>query len=570
MNQARKRLLAVARGEKPADLLLAGGSVLDVFTGETFRGDVAIAEGRIASVGPAMEAGTMVDVSGLTLIPGLIDAHVHVESSLLSPLEYARAVVPRGTTAIVCDPHEIANVAGLDGVRWFLEASEGLPLTVLVNAPSCVPASHLATAGASLGPRELLELARHPRVLGLAEVMNVPGAVLGDETVHAKIEAFAGRPVDGHAPGVGGPWLQAYVASGIQTDHECTTAAEAREKLRAGLAVLLRQGTAARNLLDLLDAVTPRTLSRCALCTDDRHPQDLVTEGHLDHLIRLASGAGLDSADAVRMASLSPATIYGLEADRGAIAPGRVADIVACADLRRFEAVAVWSSGRLVAENGEHRGMWPEPTAPPPPGAVRIDAASVDLAVRGPDAPVRLIETVPGQIVTRAGTAHLPYRNGEVLPDPDAGIAKLAVLERHLGTGNTGLGFVRGLGLRRGAIAGTVAHDHHNLVAAGMDDASLRTAVEVLVDSGGGLVATLGDRVLAQIQLPIAGLMSPAPITEVVRGVESLAAAAFELGCPDDPFMTLSFLALEVIPELRLTDLGLVDVRRFELVALFA
>jgi len=569
MDDGARRLLAVARGDAPADLLLAGGTVVDVFTGELRRADVAVSGGRIAAVGPVRESLETVDVSGRFLLPGLIDAHVHLESSLVTPLELARAVVPRGTTAVVCDPHEIANVAGIDGVRWILDASEGLPLAVLANAPSCVPASHLATSGASLDAADLTELGRHPRVLGLAEVMNVPGAVLGDEGVWSKIEAFRGRPVDGHAPGVRGGWLQAYAAAGIGTDHECVAADEAREKLRLGIAVLLREGTAARNLEDLLPVVDAATIDRCALCTDDRHPHDLIHQGHVDHLVRTAIASGLAPVDAIRLATRSPAEIFGLR-DRGALAPGRVADVVVCADLDRPAAAAVFAGGRLVARDGEPAGDWPSSVPAPRLGAMRVDPDALDLAIRGPDGPVRVIQATPGQLLTGCRPQRMPWRDGRLLPDPDARIAQLVVVERHRGTGNLGLGFVHGLDLARGALAGTVAHDHHNLVAAGMDETSLRTAIRAVATAGGGLAAADGERVLSLLPLPIGGLMTDRPLAEVCAGLDRLLEAARDLGIRlEDPFMLLGFLALEVIPELKLTDLGLVDVPRFELVDLW-
>ncbi|MCG6963981.1 MAG: adenine deaminase [Acidobacteria bacterium] len=570
MDESVRRLLAVARGDEPADLLLAGGTLVDVLSGELRRADVAVVGDRIAAVGPAREARETVDAGGRFLMPGLIDAHVHLESSLVTPLEFARAVVPRGTTTVICDPHEIANVAGMDGVRWILDASEDLPLTVLVNAPSCVPASHLAGSGAALDAAELTELGRHPRVLGLAEVMNVPGAVLGDETLWAKIDAFRGRPLDGHAPGVSGGWLQAYAAAGILTDHECTSVDEAREKLRLGINILLREGTAARNLLDLLPILSLRTIDRCALCTDDRHPQDLVVRGHIDHLVRLAVGAGLEPLDAVRLATRSPAGIYGLP-DRGAIAPGRVADLVVCDDLRELRPAAVYARGRLAARAGEPAGAWPEAAESPRLGALTVNTDRLDLEIRGPDRPVRVIDATPGQLVTACAARQMPWRDGLLVPDPEARVAKLAVIERHRGSGNIGLGFVRGLDLSRGAIGGTVAHDHHNLVVAGMDDESMATVVRALAAAGGGLAAAVGTRVLALLPLPVGGLMTDRPLAEVCQELGHLFAAARELGSSlEDPFMLLSFLALEVIPELKLTDRGLVDVTRFEIVPLYA
>jgi adenine deaminase len=566
----RDRVLAVARGDEPADLVVTGGRVVDVFTGEVIRADVAVVDGVIASVGPTRDAAGVVDLTGKLLVPGLMDAHVHLESSMVTPFEYARAVVPRGTTAVVADPHEVANVAGLAGVEWMLAASEGIPLTVLIMAPSCVPATHLATAGAELAAADLATLAQHPRVIGLAEVMNVPGVVLGDEAVHAKIDTFAHRPIDGHGPGLAGDWLQAYVAAGVGTDHETLDPSDAREKLRLGMRVWLRQGTGARNLVDLLPVVTPMTSRRCGFCTDDRHPHDLLDEGHVDHLIRLAIANGLDAVTAIQMATLNIAEAYGLD-DRGAIAPGRRADLVVCSKLENLQAERVYVAGREVARDGRPTGSWLEPEADAtavarPPV---VDLGSLDLTVPDPGSAVRVIGLVPGQIVTEERHRKLPVRGGEIVADPDRGIVKLAVIERHRGTGNIGLGFVEGLGAPDGAVACTVAHDHHNLIVAGTDDVPIRIAVEEVVRIGGGAVVTRGSEVTARLALPIGGLLSDRSLDEVRARLDVLNAAAADIGVDHpDPFMILSFVALEVIPSLKLTDLGLVDVDRFELVPL--
>jgi len=565
-----ERLLAVARGDAAADLLLAGGRVVDVFTGSVVETDVAVVDGLIASVGPRRDAAETVDLAGRYLLPGLIDAHVHLESSMVTPYEFAQAVVPRGTTAVVTDPHEVANVAGLAGVQWLLGASEGLPLAVLIMAPSCVPATHLATAGAELDVDDLEALSRHPRVVGLAEVMNVPGVVLGDRTVHAKIDAFAGRPVDGHGPGLNGDWLQAYAAAGVGTDHETMTPEEAQEKLRAGMRVWLRQGTGARNLVDLLPVVTPATSRRCGFCTDDRHPHDLLDEGHIDHLLRLAVANGLDAVTAIQMATLNIAEAYRLD-DRGAIAPGRRADLVVCADLVGFEAERVLVDGRVVAEAGEPVGSWltPETAATAVLKPPVVDLEQLDLRIEDPGSEVRVIGLVPGQIVTEQIVDRLPAHDGHLSADLDRGIVKLAVIERHRGTGNVGLGFLCGLGRLEGAVACTIAHDHHNLIVAGSDDESMRTAVAEVVRLGGGAVVARGDEVLAELALPYAGLISDRPLVEVRELLDGLTAAASDCGCShQDPVMALSFVALEVIPSLKLTDLGLVDVDRFELVPL--
>jgi len=567
----RDRFLSVARGEAPADLLVTGGRLVDVFTGEVRRDPVAVAEGRVAAIGRDVEAMGVLDAGGMYVVPGLIDAHVHLESSLVSPFEFARAVVSRGTTAVVCDPHEIANVAGLDGIRWMLEASEGLPLRVLVNLPSCVPASHLATSGARLEAADLLGLADHPRVLGLAEVMNVPGTVLGDAGVWAKLEAFRGRPVDGHAPGLVGPWLDAYAGAGPATDHECLAVDEAREKLRRGMRVFLREGTAARNLADLVPAVDPWTLSRCALCTDDRHPHDLLERGHVDDLVRTASGAGLDPVMAVRLATLGAAEAYGL-AEHGAVAPGRRADLVLTPSLEEFRAEVVLGGGDVVAREGVPVGEWVPPAARDAGlrASVRVDVDTVTLRVPARGGAVRVIGVVPGQLLTETRPMELPVVDGLVQADPARDVARLAVVERHTGSGRVGLGFVQGLGLGRAAVASTVAHDHHNLVVAGPDEEGMSTALRAVVEAGGGLAVACGDRVEAVLPLPLGGLMSDRSLEEVRRGLDTLLAAVHGLGGTGDPFMMLSFLGLEVIPSLKLTDLGLVDVERFEIVDLFA
>jgi adenine deaminase len=565
-----RRVLEVARGDAEADLLLEGGMVVDVFNASVVRADVAVANGVIASIGPVRDAKRVINVRGQTIAPGLMDAHVHLESSMVTPYEYARAVVPRGTTAVVADPHEVANVAGTAGVRWILDASEGLPLEVMVMAPSCVPATHLATAGAELDAADLTELARHPRVIGLAEMMNVPGAVLGDEGVHAKMDAFGGRPIDGHGPGLRGDWLQAYVAAGVGTDHETLTPDEAEEKLSLGMRVWLRQGTGARNLVGLLPVVTPENSRRCGFCTDDRHPHDLVDEGHMDHLIRLAVSHGLDEVTAVQMATINIAEAYGLH-DRGALAPGRRADLVVCEGLEDFRAERVFVAGNEIARGGELVGRWSPPVVDG--AAVRhapvVDLDALDLAIADPGCDVRIIDLVPGQITTDELICRMPASGAELRADPDRGVVKLAVIERHRGTGNVGLGFLRGLGSLDGALACTIAHDHHNLIVAGSHDDSMRTAISEIVSIGGGAVVIRRDEVLSALPLPHAGLMSDRPLAEVRRGLDELNRAAASCGVDHpDPFMALSFVALEVIPSLKLTDLGLVDVERFELVPL--
>ncbi len=568
MASDKAQLLAVARGDRPADLLLTNGRVVNVFTGEVEEVDVAVMGPWIAGLGPGYEAARTIDLDGAFLVPGLIDAHVHIESSLATPPEFARAVVPRGTTTVVCDPHEIANVHGLEGILYMLEASDGLPLSVFVMASSCVPATHLGTAGASLDAAALGELMDHPRVLGLAELMNFPGAIHGDPEVLAKLDAFAGKVIDGHAPGVSGAALNAYVAAGPRSDHECTTPEEAIEKLRRGLHVFFREATNARNLLALLPALTPANRRRVSLCTDDRQPPDLLDDGGIDAMLRMLIEGGVDPLEAIRLATLNPAEYFGLH-DRGAVAPGRRADFLVVNDLRTMEARQVYTGGALVAVDGSPewaRRGGPEPPAP----SMAVDWDGLTLKIAAREGAVRVIRAIPDQIVTGADRAEPSIVDGEVVADPSRDLLKIAVIERHTASGRVGLGLVSGLGLIRGAIAGTVAHDHHNIIVIGADDASMLTAARRVADLGGGLAVADGSETLAVLPLPVAGLMSPEPIEAIRDRLDQVVEAARNLGSPlHDPFMAMSFLGLEVIPSLKITDLGLVDVERFEQVELW-
>ncbi len=581
--------LAVARGDEPADLLLTNARVVNVFTGEVLDADVAIAGEIIAAVGTGYTGKTTLDLGGQYLVPGLIDTHVHVESSMAIPAQFARAVVPHGVTTVVSDPHEIANVAGADGIRYMIAASEGLPLTVFINLPSCVPATHMGTAGATLGADDLLALRDLPRVLGLAEFMNVPGAVLGLLGALEKILAFGDGHIDGHAPGVTGPWLQAYVAAGPSTDHESMTAEEALEKARLGMHVLVREATAARNLHALLPVITPENARRFAFATDDRHPADLIEEGSIDHSLRLAIAAGLPPITALRMATLNAAETFGLT-DRGAIGPGRRADLVVTPSLKDFRAVKVFAAGKLVAADGFPVGEWPLPQADENRvrGSIHVDVDALSFRIPAEGTRIRAIGVIPDQLVTdeRIFEAKIistdltddtevsiePVQSveKEAVSDVSRDLLKLAVIERHNHTGKVGLGFVHGLGLKRGAIAGSVGHDCHNVTVAGVSDTEMRAAVRAVKDLGGGLVAVLDGKVIASVPLPIGGLMSDQPVEVVRAQMDALLDHVKELGSPHhDPFMHLGFLALEVIPKLKLTDQGLVDVDKFDFVPLW-
>ena len=557
------QLQDVARGDAPADLVFRNGRVVNVFTGEVETVEVAVAHGRIAGLGPGYQGLEELDLQGRFLLPGFMDAHVHLESSLATPPEFARVVVPRGTTTVISDPHEIANVHGLEGIRYMLEASEGLPLSVFVMASSCVPATHMGTAGSELDARALSTLLDHPRVLGLAEVMNFPGVIHADPGVAEKLDVFRHRIIDGHAPGVRGKALNAYVAGGPSSDHECTTASEALEKLRRGLFLYLREATNARNLRDLLPALTQENRRRVALCTDDRQPPDLLDEGGIDAMVRVLIREGMPPVEAIRLATLNPAEHFGLR-DRGAIGPGRRADLLVVDSLEEFVVDEVFVEGDLVAAGGRPLDwVLPSPPAPPPP-SMEVAWERVSFRIPTREGRIRVIRAIPNQIVTEAQEVEPTILDGAVVADPGRDLLKIAVIERHTGSGRVGLGMVRGLGLREGAIAGTVAHDHHNIVAIGGDDASLLAAARRVADMGGGLSVALGGEAVASLPLPVAGLMSQEPIDVIRKGLEEVVQKARELGSPiHDPFMAMSFLALEVIPSLKITDQGLVDVDRF-------
>ena len=560
------RRLAVARGDELADVVIAGGSVLSVFTREWLRADVAIADGWIAAVGTGYHGRETIDATGMWVAPGLIDAHVHIESSRLLPAEFARLVLPHGTTTVVADPHEIANVLGTDGVHWLLDSTEGLPLDVFFMASSCVPASAFESPRRALTPGDLEGLLRRRRVLGLAEMMNFPGVIAGSPGELEKLGLAGAGHVDGHAPGLLGRALQAYAAAGIRSDHEATTLEEGRERLRAGMWVLIREASGARNLDALLPLVAEYGPNRLAFCTDDRDPDHIVSDGHLNSMVRAAVAAGVDPKDALVVASHHAATWHGL-GDRGAVAPGYLADLLLLPDLREFRPHLVLKAGRPVADI---------PAAAVPDwvrNTVRVATlTSGDLRIPWDGGGrMRVIGVLPGQIVTEALAEEPRVVDGAACADPDRDLAKIAVIERHLGTGRIGLGFVRGLGLQRGAIASTVAHDAHNIVVAGVEDDDMVRAARRLAELGGGMVAVHDRGVRAELALPVAGLMSAAPAEQVVAESRALADAARALGCTlEAPFHSLGFLALSVIPALKITDHGLIDVDRFEVVDLRA
>jgi len=564
----RVDLLRYARGDEPVDLLLANARVVNVLSGEILDGDVALVRSRIAGIGD-YEASEVIDLEGAYLAPGFIDAHVHIESSLVPPAEFARTVVPRGTTTVVTDPHEIANVLGLDGIRFMFEDAKRQPMSMYVMASSCVPATHMQTNGAVLKSYDLAPFRADPWVLGLAEVMNFPAVVGGDPDVLEKLAAFEDMVIDGHCPGLSGKDLMAYIASGIGSDHECTEVDEALEKLRLGLTIFIREATNARNLKALLPMVTPENQQRICLCTDDRQPADLLDDGHIDHLVRVAIAEGIDPMTAIRMATVNPASYFRL-GDRGAIAPGRRADLIVFSDLSEPRPHMVFRGGDLVARDGSLIAPSHTGEARILRSTVNINWSEIDLAVPAEGSHARVIGIVPDQLVTESLVEEMTVVDGQAVADPARDLLKMVVIERHRASGAIGKGFVRGMGLERGAIASTVAHDHHNLAVIGADDASMWTAARAAAALGGGMVVADGEAVLAEVPLPLAGLMSNRPIAEVRQALDLAIEACHALGSKlHDPFMAMSFLALEVIPTLKLTDQGLVDVDRFELVPLW-
>jgi adenine deaminase len=563
VSQGLSRRIAVARGDEPADLVVKGGRVLSVFTREWLDVDVAVVDGYVAGLGE-YDAEEAIDATGRWVVPGFVDAHVHIESSKLLADEFARLVVPLGTTAVVADPHELANVLGTDGVHWLADLCEDLPLDVWFMASSCVPASHFESPRRTLTAGDLEGLLRRRRVLGLAEMMNFPGVIGGDRAELAKLELDGATHVDGHAPGVLDRALQAYASAGIRSDHEARTLEEGRQRLRAGLWLLIREGSAARNLDALVPLLQEHGPGRIAFCSDDREPEHIATDGHLNAMVRRAVAAGVPAEDALVAASFSGASWHGLR-DFGAAAAGYQADLLLLPDLERFEPELVLKRGRPFepAERPEVPD-WVRHTVRI--GELREDA----LRIAAADGRVRVIGVIPGQIVTEPLEDDAPVANGEVVADVERDLAKVAVFERHLGTGRVGVGLVRGFGLQRGALASTIAHDAHNVVVVGMSDEDMRLAVERLVDRGGGVVAVDHGLVRAELPLPIAGLISDRPLEEVIAASRACHDAAHDLGCRlDSPFQTMAFLALSVIPHLKLTDRGLVDVDAFELVDLW-
>jgi len=554
-------LISVAKGELPADLLLANAKVVNAFSGEIEPGNVAICGDRIAGVGDYHQAKQVLDLGGKYIAPSLINGHIHPESSMLDIGQYGRAVVPHGTTALVTDLHEIANVCGLEGIRYVLNYGRRLPFDLFLMAPSCVPATNLETSGASLGPEDIRQVLGWKNCIGLGEMMNFPGVLSGDKTVLRKISLARGKIIDGHAPGITGKDLSAYIATGIYSDHESVSIEEATEKLRQGMFIMIREGSSEKNLDALLPLVTDKTYKRCLLVVDDRSCVDLLRDGDIDAVVRKAIRHGLDPVRAIQLASINPAEYFRL--DRlGAVAPGYMANLIVVSNLSRLQIEMVFYRGRLVAKKGEPLFPLPQATGKGLTNTVKIKPFNIEaLRLPASEEAEPIIEVVPGQIITHKRREKIKAIHGAIMPDIGRDILKLVVVERHKATGNIGVSLVTSFGLKRGALASSIAHDSHNLIAVGTNDEDIFTAIKEIERLQGGLVAAAGGKVLASLPLPVAGLLSDEPLEVVVSKLETLEQIATELGTTlASPFATLSFLALPVIPEIRLTDRGVVEL----------
>lgn len=557
-------LITQGRGATPADLVLRGGRILDLVTGSLLEGDVAICGDTIVGTCATYAARKVIDVTGLILVPGFIDTHLHIESSLVTPFEFDRCVAPRGVTTAICDPHEIANVIGTDGIRYFQQAADCTLMDIRVQLSSCVPSTQMETAGARIEAADLAPLKGHPKGIGLAEMMNYPGVLAADPGLMAKLDLFRGGHIDGHAPQLTGRDLNGYIAAGIRTEHEATTAAEAREKLQKGMRVLIREGSVSKDMAALAPLLTDITAPYMCLCTDDRNPLDIAELGHLDYMIRSLIASGVTPLAAYRAASLSAAEAFGLK-DRGLIAPGKRADIVVIDSLEGCNAQMVFCGGVQVTD-----AAFATRPGIPPVGRSSVKAPTVtarDFRTSGNREATDVIGIIPGKIITDHLHEVIPISDGDKRPDPARDLIKIAVIERHGRNGNIATGFVRGFGLQAGAIASTVCHDHHNIAVVGADYADMALAANRLGQIEGGFVVVRDGQVLAELALPVAGLMSLEPFEEVRDRLIALRAAARTLGVTlEEPFLQLAFLALPVIPALKITDRGLVDVIRFEII----
>lgn len=564
MSSLLERMIDQGVGREPADLVLKGGRFFDLVTGELVESDIAICGERIVGTCGSYSGANEIDIAGRIVVPGFIDTHLHIESSLVTPHEFDRCVLPRGITTAICDPHEIANVLGLQGIRFFLDSVVETVMDIRVQLSSCVPATHLETSGAELTIDDLLPLASHPKVIGLAEFMNFPGVLAKDPVCMAKLEAFQGRHIDGHAPLLRGYDLNGYLAAEIRTDHETTTAGEALEKLTKGMHILVREGSVSKDLAALMPVITERNSPFIALCTDDRNPLDIADHGHLDHMIRTAIAAGVEPLAIYRAASISAARAFGLK-DRGLVAPGWRADLVVLDTLADCRAETVLSAGRIVSD-----ALFAKRKPVAPVGRHSVKArrvAAADFRAASNSGRTRAIGIIPGKIITESREFDLAVGNHGVEVDLARDVVKIAVVERHGKNGNIATGFVHGFGLKHGAIASTVSHDSHNICVVGTSDEDIAVAANRLGEIEGGFVVVRDGKVVAELALPIAGLMSLAGYETVRDELRVLRKAAYDLGSTlEEPFLQLAFIALPVIPHLKITDKGMVDVDRFQII----
>jgi adenine deaminase len=560
-------LIDYARGIKPCDIVLQGGKYLNVFTGEWITGDIAIAEGRVVGVGDDYQAEKKVNVKGKYLVPGFIDSHVHIESTCMVPDQFQRVALVRGTTGAIVDPHEIANVMGIRGIQYFLDCAEKSTMNIYVMLSSCVPAtSHLETSGAKLSAEDLVKLKDHPHALGLAELMNFPGLLFKDKEVLDKVMAFQDRPIDGHCPMLRGKDLNAYAAAGIGSCHESVTLPEAQEKLEKGIHVELREGSVAKNVKDLCKILDAYSSPKISLCTDDRNPVDILDEGHVDYLIKLCIKKGIPPEVVYRSASWSTARHYGLKR-RGAISPGYFADIVVLKDYKNVTIDCVYKDGVPYKKLEEVPSV---PVSPPTENTVKYNVPVVgDLKIQSGDGNYRIIEVIPNQIITNALEQKIIASDQEIKPDIKKDILKIAVLERHGKGLPMAKALVTGFGLKKGALGSSVAHDSHNIVVVGTNDEDMIACFKWMLETGGGFVAIDRNTVKASLPLPVAGLMTEAPLKDVYKNLKNLRSTAKSFGCKlEEPFLQMAFLCLPVIPTLKITDRGLVDVAKFDFVSL--
>jgi len=570
INMNLSEIIKVARGEKKADLLLKNGNIINVFSGEIYATDVAIYKDKIVGVGKGYDADRIIDISNNYLSPGFIDGHIHLESSMVKVSEFANTVVPLGTTSVIIDPHEIANVLGLEGIRYMLESSKYAPINVFMMLPSCVPASPLGTSGADLGVNDLYPLLDEKWVLGLGEMMNFPGVLNKNPEVLDKIVVSSHKCIDGHAPNLSGKDLCAYISAQIKSEHECTTVEEAQEKLRLGMYIMLREGSVTRNLNDLLPLINLNNSRRCFFCCDDRHPKDLIEEGHINYIIKTAIRGGIDPVTAIRMATLNTTEYFRLR-NLGAIAPGYTADLVVFDNFEDFNILKVFRNGELIAENGELKEIISKALDVPIRSSVNIKwlyPEDFQIPVKGNKC--RVIKILPDQIITEIDIETPRINNGWVVSDIKRDILKVAVIERHHASQKVSLGLVKGIGLKKGALGSSIAHDSHNIIIIGTNDKDMLNVGANIAKMGGGLAISVDEKIVDSLPLPIAGLMSDRPLSEVKEKLDSLYKISRNLGVKvNNPFMSIAFLSLEVVPHFKITNKGLVDVDNSKIVDLF-